>query len=107
MQVMGTVNTAGFQRVALIAELPQARPGEPAAPAPKSEAAPAGQQCPAGSRHPSRGRQRQRSAIMGKASILSALLHLGVIVALVIGLPVLPDPLVIFRSEIGPTPRRG
>src|SRR3546814_1420593 len=35
---------------------------------------------------------------MGKASILSALLHLGVIVALVIGLPVLHDPMVDFRS---------
>src|SRR3546814_2298883 len=32
------------------------------------------------------------------ASILSALLHLGVIVALVIGLPVLHDPMVDFRS---------
>lgn len=31
MQVMGTVNTAGFQRVALIAELPKG--GEPGAPA--------------------------------------------------------------------------
>jgi hypothetical protein len=36
--------------------------------------------------------------MMGKASILSALLHLGVIVALVIGLPVLHDPMVDFRS---------
>src|SRR3546814_7154818 len=35
---------------------------------------------------------------MGKALILSALLHLGVIVALVIGLPVLHDPVVDFRS---------
>src|SRR3546814_6384854 len=35
---------------------------------------------------------------MGKASILSALLHLGVIAALVLGLPVLHDPMVEFRS---------
>ncbi|HMA15930.1 MAG: protein TolR [Bacteroidota bacterium] len=39
MQVMGTVNTAGFQRVALIAELPKG--SEPGAPA---EDRPAGQQ---------------------------------------------------------------
>ena len=35
---------------------------------------------------------------MGKASILSALLHLGVIVALVFGLPVVRDPLADFQS---------
>src|SRR3546814_17774743 len=58
MQVMGTVNTAGFQRVALIAELPQERPGEPPAPAPKSEAHPPGPPCPTGTRHRSRGQKR-------------------------------------------------
>lgn len=43
MQVMGTVNTAGFRRVALIAELPKG--GEPGAPAdPDENAPPAGQQ---------------------------------------------------------------
>ena len=41
MQVMGTVNTAGFRRVALIAELPQG--SEPGAPA-EDESRPAGQQ---------------------------------------------------------------
>src|SRR5690606_32930080 len=41
MQVMGTVNTAGFRRVALIAELPQG--SEPGAPA-EDEPSPAGQQ---------------------------------------------------------------
>ncbi|MGF1628506.1 MAG: protein TolR [Kiloniellaceae bacterium] len=41
MQVMGTVNTAGFRRVALIAELP--RGGEPGV-APEDPEAPAGQQ---------------------------------------------------------------
>ena len=44
MQVMGTVNTAGFQRVALIADLPQERlGGEPAEGAPEAPK-PAGQQ---------------------------------------------------------------
>src|SRR5690606_38853632 len=38
MQVMGTVNTAGFQRVALITELPQERQGA------GDEAQPAGRQ---------------------------------------------------------------
>src|SRR3546814_16232920 len=42
--------------------------------------------------------RRSSDLIMGKASILSALLHLGVIVALVIWLPVLHDPMVDFRS---------
>ena len=42
MQVMGTVNSAGFKRVALIAELPKG--GEAAAPADATEEAPAGQQ---------------------------------------------------------------
>jgi biopolymer transport protein TolR len=41
LQVMGTVNSAGFQRVALIAELPKG--GEPAA-APAEPETPAGQQ---------------------------------------------------------------
>lgn len=36
--------------------------------------------------------------MMGKASILSALLHIGVIAALVIGLPALRDPVVEFSS---------
>ncbi|MGF1595043.1 MAG: protein TolR [Kiloniellaceae bacterium] len=42
MQVMGTVNVAGFQRVALIAELPQGRDGNgEAGAAPDEETAPA------------------------------------------------------------------
>ena len=41
MQVMGTVNTAGFQRVALIAELPK---GEEAGMPPQDGKKPAGQQ---------------------------------------------------------------